>query len=105
MSKKLLRVAAIGTGIIANAGHIPAWQSLKEAEVLGVAGTQVDRARGTAQRHGIPHSFESWRRMLAELEPDAVSICTPNATHAESLCSIVEWINRAIIGRESLGRR
>jgi predicted dehydrogenase len=83
MSKKPLRVAVIGTGMIANAGHIPAWQNLVGAEIVGVAGTQADKARETAQRHGIHHAFGSWKRMLAELEPDVVSICTPNATHKE----------------------
>ena len=39
MSDKLLKVAVIGTGMIANAGHIPAWKNLKEdVEIVAVAG-------------------------------------------------------------------
>lgn len=32
MSEKRIRVAIIGAGMIANAGHIPAWKHLEEEE-------------------------------------------------------------------------
>ena len=38
MSEKLFKVAVIGSGMIANAAHIPAWKDLKEdVEIVGVA--------------------------------------------------------------------
>jgi predicted dehydrogenase len=78
------RVAVIGTGMIATAGHIPAWKSLPdEAEIVAVADLNEERARRVAREHGIPRPFGDWKRMLAECAPDIVSVCTPNAYHAE----------------------
>lgn len=82
--KRRLRVAIIGAGMIANAGHIPAWKNLpEEVEVVGVANIHEERAIDTAKRHEIPHAYGDWQRMLADLRPDIVSICTPNVSHKE----------------------
>lgn len=78
------RVAVIGTGMIATAGHIPAWKNLaKDVEIVAVADLQQDRAELVARSEGIPRGYGDWRRMLAESEPDIVSVCTPNAHHRE----------------------
>ncbi len=70
--------------MIANAGHIPAWKNLTdEVEVVGIADIAEERAQATAQRHDIPRAYGDWRRMLADLEPDIVSITTPNKYHKE----------------------
>jgi predicted dehydrogenase len=78
------RVAVIGTGMIATAGHIPAWKNLADdVEIVAVADLQQDRAELVARTEGIPRGYGDWRRMLAESEPDIVSVCTPNAHHRE----------------------
>ncbi len=84
MSKKMLKVAIIGTGMIANAGHIPAWKNLREdVEIVAAADILEDRARLVAETQGIPRAYGDWRRMLDEVQPDIVSVCTPNAYHKE----------------------
>lgn len=84
MSDKLLKVAVIGTGMIANAGHIPAWRNLKEdVEIVAVADILEERAKLIAETEGIPYGFGDWEKMLAEVKPDIVSICTPNMYHKE----------------------
>lgn len=84
MPKELLKVAVIGTGMIAAAGHLPAWKNLKnDVEVVAVADKEGDRAEGTAERNGIKRHYKDWRKMLAEVKPDIVSICTPNMHHKE----------------------
>lgn len=83
MSNKL-KVAVIGTGMIANAGHIPAWKNLKEdVEIVAVADMLEDRAKLIAKTEGITHAFGDWKKMLAEVKPDIVSVCTPNVYHKE----------------------
>jgi len=58
MSDKLLKVAVIGTGMIANAGHIPAWKNLKEdVEIVAVADMLEDRAQLVADTEGIPNAY------------------------------------------------
>ena len=82
--KKTLRVGIIGTGMIATAGHIPAWKNLPEdVELVGVADILEDRAQLVAKTYGIPNAYGNWKKMLAELKLDVVSICTPNAYHKE----------------------
>jgi len=84
MSDEKLKVAVIGAGMIANAGHIPAWKNLEEdVAVVGVYNRTEERARLTAERHQIPHAYGDWEKMLAELRPDVVSVCTPNVSHRE----------------------
>ena len=76
------KVAVIGTGMIANAGHIPAWLDLApEVEIVGVYNHTLAKAQQTAQRHGIAQAYDDCGRMLDELHPDIVSVCTPNVSH------------------------
>jgi len=84
MSDKLLKIAVVGTGMIANAGHIPAWKNLKnEVEIIAVSDMLEERAQLVAKTEGIPNAFSDWKRMIAETKPDIVSVCTPNAYHKE----------------------
>ena len=83
MTKKY-RVAVIGTGMIANAAHIPAWKDLKDAvEVVGVADNRKDAAYETGKRYEVAHIYTDPQKMLDELKPDIVSVCTPNVYHKE----------------------
>jgi len=83
MSDGKLRVAVIGCGMIANSAHIPAWQSQRGAELVGVMDNVLDRARATGRKYGISGAFDDVDRMLKELSPDVVSICTPAGCHKE----------------------
>jgi predicted dehydrogenase len=78
----MYKVAIIGTGMIANAAHIPAWQNLKEeAEIVAVADIIEERAQKVAAIHEIPYAYSDWETMLSEVKPDIVSVCTPNVYH------------------------
>jgi predicted dehydrogenase len=90
MAKKLT-VAIAGAGMIANAGHIPAWLHLEDdVELVGIYNHRLDKARHTADRHGIPHAYDDWNKLLCDLEPDVVSICTPNTSHKAYTISALE---------------
>jgi predicted dehydrogenase len=81
---KKLQVAIIGAGMIANAAHIPAWKNLQDdVEIVGVADLYEENARSTAKRHDIVHAYGDAAKMLNDLEPDIVSVCTPNCYHKE----------------------
>jgi len=84
MTRQSFKVAVIGTGMIANAAHIPAWKALAgDAEVVGVADVREEAARETAHRYEIPRAYADPQQMLNELQPDIVSVCTPNAYHKQ----------------------
>jgi predicted dehydrogenase len=81
---KKLKVGIIGTGMIAVAGHIPAWQNLPEdVEIVAGADILPDRAELVAKSYGIRHAYGDWKKMLKEQKFDIVSVCTPNAYHKE----------------------
>jgi predicted dehydrogenase len=84
MDKKIYRVVVIGTGMIANAAHIPAWRDLKDdVELVGVADIRPSAAQETAARYQIPRWYNDPQAMLDELKPDIVSVCTPNVYHKQ----------------------
>ena len=59
------RVAVIGTGMIATAGHIPAWKHLAEdAEIVAVADLQQERADLVATVIGFFHPYGWGRRPM-----------------------------------------
>ena len=82
MSDRTYKVAVIGTGMIANSAHIPAYKALAgDVELVAVADILEERAKLTAQHHGVPRAYGDWQRMLDEVKPDIVSVCTPNVYH------------------------
>jgi predicted dehydrogenase len=86
-----LKVAVIGTGMIANAAHIPAWKALKDdVEIVAVSDVFAERAENTARRSDIPHAYGDGHKMLQEMQPDIVSVCTPNCYHKEWTIAALE---------------
>lgn len=78
-----VRVAIVGAGMIANAGHIPAWQAQGEQVTLrGVYNHRLEKAQRTAERHRVPGAYDDLGELLMTERPDIVSICTPNVSHA-----------------------
>lgn len=73
------RVAIIGAGMICNAAHLPALTPLRKrgaVEVVAVADIRPEAARETAQRYEIPAWYDDPQKMLDEVKPDWVSVCT-----------------------------
>jgi predicted dehydrogenase len=84
MAEPTLKVGVIGTGMIGNAAHLPAWKKLQEAgqvEVVGTADIIEARAQEAAERYEVPNAYGDWQTMLDALELDIVSVCTPNVYH------------------------
>lgn len=82
MKNGKLRVALISAGMISNKAHIPAYRNLSDkVELVGVCDLNGNAAKATAERHAIPNFYTDAARMLDELAPDLVSVCTPNASH------------------------
>ena len=72
-----LRVAVIGTGMIANSAHFPALNVLRKegiVDVVGVADIREDVAAETAKRHDVPNYYSDPQKMLDELKPDFVAV-------------------------------
>ncbi|MEK8132180.1 Gfo/Idh/MocA family oxidoreductase [Paenibacillus filicis] len=81
MSK--LKVAVIGCGSIAKHRHIPEYALLPQVELVAFCDINEERARSYADQYGAK-VYTDYRTLLAEVKPDAVSICLPNVLHAEA---------------------
>lgn len=82
MKDNKLIVAVISAGMISNKAHIPVYLSLKDkVDLQAVCDLNEAAAKDTAERNGIPHYYKDAKKMLEEIKPDLVSICTPNASH------------------------
>lgn len=75
-------VAVIGCGMIANCAHIPAFRRMPESfRLVAVCDVREQAARDTAAKFGIPAYYTDEERMLAEVRPQVVVICSPNGQH------------------------
>jgi len=81
MTKKF-RVAIIGTGMIGSTAHAPAYKAAaKDVEIVATADILPERAKQVAAGFDVPAWYGDWEKMLAEVQPDIVSVCTPNCYH------------------------
>lgn len=88
MTEKRLTVAVVGTGMIAQAGHLPAWKNLpEEIEVKAAVDVVRERAETFAKAHDLPKAYDDIEQMLTEIQPDIVSVCTPSAFHKNPVVS------------------
>jgi predicted dehydrogenase len=82
MMAKKFRVAIIGTGMIGSTAHAPAWSALpNDVELVATADILPERAKQVAAGFNVPAHYGDWQKMLDEVHPDIVSVCTPNCYH------------------------
>jgi len=79
-----LRIGIIGTGGIAHA-HLNSYKAIQEVEVVAGCDIVPGKAEEFFTRNNMPDAkgFNSKEEMLKNVELDAVSVCTYNATHSE----------------------
>lgn len=79
----MVRIGVIGCGKISQVRHIPEYEANPNAQIVGLFDVNVERARALAAEHGC-RAYDTLEDLLADPKIDAVSVCTSNATHAES---------------------
>lgn len=82
-SDKKLRVAFIGAGGISGA-HLEALAKMDDVEVVALSDISEEVMKTRAEKFEIDtnHLYTDYQKMLDEVKPDAVDICTPNGLHA-----------------------
>ncbi|HOB74887.1 MAG TPA: Gfo/Idh/MocA family oxidoreductase [Phycisphaerae bacterium] len=77
-----VRVGLIGTGFVSDL-HAAAFKMVPGAEVVGVAGSSVEKAQRFAGERGIAKAFGDYRALLDQKDVDMVTVACPNYLHAE----------------------
>jgi predicted dehydrogenase len=75
-----LRIGMIGSGGIAGA-HAGYLVKFNDAELVAACDVDPARLRKFGETYKVPKLFDTWKAMLAGVEMDAVSVCTPNGLH------------------------
>lgn len=80
---KKLRYAFIGAGGIAGA-HMSYLAKMQDVEIVALADVNEAGMARHADTYKIPKAncFTDYKEMLAKVQPQAVSVCTPNGLHA-----------------------
>jgi len=87
---RTFRIAFIGAGGIALT-HIKHLKAVDGVEVVAAADISEKSLNRARDQHSIPRLYADYRKMLAEEKDlDAVSVCTPNALHAENAIAALE---------------
>lgn len=78
---KKFRVAFIGCGGIAHT-HAIALERMPDVEIVAGMDIDKDRLKVFGDKFGVTKLYTDWNKMLKEVRPDGVSVCTPNGAHA-----------------------
>ncbi len=84
-----IRVATIGSGLIARLAHVPGYQKAG-AEVVATADIVEARAKKLGADFSIPDTYTDYHEMLKRDDIEAVSICVPNHLHKEITIAALE---------------
>ncbi|MFB4213002.1 Gfo/Idh/MocA family protein [Shouchella sp. JSM 1781072] len=80
MSK--VKVAVVGCGSIAIHRHVPEYAANPNVELVAFCDLNQEVAQQMADRYGVTNVYTSHKDLLAEVDVDAVSVCTQNVDHA-----------------------
>ncbi|HOJ31146.1 MAG TPA: Gfo/Idh/MocA family oxidoreductase [bacterium] len=85
---KKIKIGVIGAGGISHA-HIEAFKQLPDIEVAAISDPNETKLSFVAEKYGILKRFANWEDLLKE-QIDIVSICSPNAFHAQQAISALK---------------
>lgn len=94
MSQKTLKITISGTGFAgdftAQVFRMIPHQNGVQMELAGVTSGHLGNALRFAEKHGIPHAYETHREMLAAAQPDIDCIACANYAHAQYVIEAAE---------------
>ncbi|EXX87967.1 oxidoreductase [Paenibacillus darwinianus] len=81
---KIIRVALIGCGGIANGKHMPALSRNKNVEMVAFCDVIEERAEKAAKQYGTPDAkvYTDYKEFLNDQTIDVVHVLTPNESHS-----------------------
>jgi predicted dehydrogenase len=85
---KRLRFGVVGCGAISTIFQIPALQRVPRAELTALVDVDAAWAKTVAGKTGAPEAYGDYRQLIGRV--DAALIATPNTTHADIACALLE---------------
>lgn len=83
-----LRVGVVGCGAVVTLHHLPALKRCERVELVALVDRDRSWAAKVARKFGALECYDDHRAMLGRV--DAVLVATPNTTHAEIACPLLE---------------
>ncbi len=78
---QIIKVGVIGVGFMGT-NHVKSYASMPDADLVGVADVDFDRAKSVAEQYGTT-AYRSADELLEKSDAEAVSICTSDEQHVE----------------------
>ncbi|MCD6362354.1 MAG: Gfo/Idh/MocA family oxidoreductase [Armatimonadetes bacterium] len=94
--------AIIGTGGIAG-WHMGYYEPNERVDLVAAADINPESLETFGEKYGVERLYLDWEKMLDEVRPDIVSICTWNATHPPMTIAAAEAGAKGIICEKPLG--
>src|SRR4051812_20459367 len=76
-------IGILGSQFVAEI-HAESYRMIPHSELVAVASPSPGHAEAFSSKHGIPHAFTDYRRLLELPEVDLVDLCLPNSLHCQA---------------------
>jgi predicted dehydrogenase len=83
MRKDVVKIGAVGCGVVATAYYFPFIKEYERAALVAVCDSRAERARQSARIFGVDEVYSDYRDMLEKSGIDAVFILTGAGPHAD----------------------
>ncbi|OLT06137.1 oxidoreductase [Pseudonocardia sp. CNS-004] len=91
-----IRAVVVGAGAIATGSHLPALAAVGDrVAVEAIVDVDAERVEKAATAWGIPRQYRDLHRMLDEVAPDLVVVCTPPTAHRDAVIASLDkgaWV-------------
>jgi UDP-N-acetyl-2-amino-2-deoxyglucuronate dehydrogenase len=84
-----MKIGIIGCGRISGT-HLRAYNTIPNAEVVGVADTDLNRAKAFATENHIANAYADYHELFKIPDLKLVDICTPTFTHESITCDAAQ---------------
>ncbi|MCY2988968.1 MAG: Gfo/Idh/MocA family oxidoreductase [Planctomycetota bacterium] len=83
-------VGVVGLGFVGAGAHLPAFQKMKQANLVAISDVNEKALNKQAKKHGVPSTYTDYRKMLADPNVQAVVIAVPTQHHASIAIAALE---------------
>lgn len=90
MTENELRVGVVGCGQIARRLHIPGFVRAPEARLVALYNHRLETVEDLRCEYPQAAIYDNYEAFLDESEVEAISVCTPNAFHADMTVAALE---------------